>query len=176
MLLIKMLMLNLRCLKSCPIRSSASSCNAMGSRPCTSGPWSPRFKRCVQDSRNLLVSLTSRFRGVSKMPVIRPRLCLAFTALMASTTASGADEASHTCINNGTLVRLAIVREVPGQDLPCTVERIEHPLGLYNMKWQVLWRAENNASICAIKLLELVERRKSESWKCMSTEAWRRRE
>ena len=171
-----MLMLNLRCLKSCPIRSSASSCNAMGSRPWTSGSWSPRFKRCVQDSRNLLVSLTSRFRGMSKMPAIGLRLCLAIMALMASTTVSGADEASHTCINNGTLVRLAVSREVQGQNLPCTVERLEHPLGLYHLKWRILWRAENQASFCFDKLLENVDNLRAAGWKCMSTKAWQGRE
>ena len=176
MRLLKMLMLNLRCPRSCPTRSSASSCNAMASCHAISGIWWPRFRRRIEESLSLLVSLTSRSRGVSKMPAIRARLCLAVTALMVSTTAWGADEASYTCINNGTLVRMAVSREVPGQDLPCTVERLEHPLGLYHMKWRILWRAENEASFCAIKLLELVERLKSESWKCLSTEAWRGQE
>ena len=104
-------MLNLRCRRSCPIQSSVSLCNAMGSRLCTSGPWSLGLKLRVQDMRNLLMSLMSRSRSMTKMPVIGPRLCLAFTVLVATTTASGADEASHTCVNNGTLIRLAIVRE-----------------------------------------------------------------
>jgi len=110
------------------------------------------------------------------MPVIRLTLYLAVTALMASTTAWGADEASYTCINNGTLVRLAVSREVPGQDLPCTVERLEHPLGLYNMNRRILWRAENQASFCLDKLLENVDGLSTAGWRCMSTKAWQGRE
>ena len=148
----------------------------MASRILTSGFWSPWSKRQRQGSQTYLGTLANRAEGLTNKLTILLRTGIVLAVLTISATASGDDEASFTCTNNGTLVRFAVGHEVPEQELPCTVERLEHPLGRYHMKWEILWRAENNASFCAKKMLELVEGLKSEGWKCLSTEAWRGRE
>ncbi|MGI9452198.1 MAG: hypothetical protein ACR2QH_16390 [Geminicoccaceae bacterium] len=77
-----------------------------------------------------------------------------------------------TCVNSGTRYRVAIVREVPDRELPCSVQTFEHPIGLYWMNWRVIWRAENQDGFCEAKALEWVDTRRGYGWKCEQTDIW----
>lgn len=102
-------------------------------------------------------------------------LCLA--AAMAVTTVAAADEFDDefdfTCIDNGERERIAVVREVPGQELPCRVDVQKHQLGVYSMQFGTLWRAENDIAFCRAKLIELVEKLRDRGAKCVTTKRYK---
>lgn len=100
--------------------------------------------------------------------------CVMLAALTISTSIGASDnDLDYTCVDSGTRYRIALVRKVPGQALPCSVQAFEHPLGRYSINWRVLWTAANQEGFCEAKIRELVERRRRDGWKCVLSEGWR---
>lgn len=101
------------------------------------------------------------------------RRCAVLTTLLISSMAWAADEAhDYTCTDSGTRYRIAIFREVPGQELPCSVQTYEHPLGRYSMNWEVPWIVKNQPGFCESKVAEVIEKRRADGWRCMLTKKW----
>lgn len=99
-------------------------------------------------------------------------------ALVAFCSVAVADDEvfDFTCVDSGTRWRVAIFREVKGQELPCSVQAFKHPLGRYSMNWEVIWRVENQEGFCEAQVLKSIEDFRDDGWKCRQTDVWNGRE